>query len=103
MTKAEKEKAKLQKAKDAYVKFEEGIQIIERTIMQLNATSNESEPICRCVCNLNVTLEIAKQALDYMIQKLNDDKLERETNGGDCYKPIAWDPNPWKCPKEPEE
>ena len=38
-----------------------------------------------------------------MIQKLNDDKLEREQNGGDCYKPIAWDPNPWKCPKVPEE
>ena len=50
MTKAEKEKKKLEQAQEAYVKFEEGIQIIERTIMQLNATGDGSEqPICR-VC-----------------------------------------------------
>ena len=48
MTKAEKEKKKLESAKEAYIKFEEGIQIIERTIMQLNATGYGSEqPICR--------------------------------------------------------
>ena len=47
MTKAEREKKKLEKAQEDYVKFEESIAIIERTIIQLNTTSNESEPICR--------------------------------------------------------
>jgi len=47
MTKEEKEKRKLKDAEEAYTKFKEGIQLIERTILQLNATSNETEPICK--------------------------------------------------------
>ena len=48
MTKAEKEKKKADDAQEAYDKFKDGIQIIERTIMQLNASGDGSPaPICR--------------------------------------------------------
>ena len=64
----------------------------------------------KCVCNLNVTLTSAKSALDYMIQKLRNDTIERFQNkdgggviGETCYNPIEWDKNAWECPKKPEE
>ena len=48
MTKTEKEKRKLKDAEDAFKKFEEGIKIIERTILQQNdATEDGTEPICK--------------------------------------------------------
>ena len=50
-----------------------------------------------------MTLENAKHALDYMIQKLRNDKLERKDSEEVCYNPIDWDLNPWQCPKQPAE
>ena len=54
----------------------------------------------KCICKLNVTLEEAKQALDFMIQDLYERK---EVNKQECYNPtnITWDQHPWECPKKP--
>jgi len=72
MTKAEKEKALLEKAEQKYKDFVDGIQLIRRNIFQ-NLTGEDAE-LCQCVCKLNVTLEEAKQALDFMIQELYERK-----------------------------
>ena len=37
------------------------------------------------------------------MQKIVEDKSEREQNGELCYNPVDWDKNPWQCPKQPEE
>ena len=55
----------------------------------------------KCVCNLNVTLETAKQALADMIQTFEDEQLERTENDETCYNPVVWDKHPWQCLKEP--
>jgi len=98
MTKAEKEKALLEKAEKKYKDFVNGIQLIRRNILQ-NLTSEDPE-LCQCICKLNVTLEEAKQALDFMIQDLYERK---EVNKQECYNPtnITWDQHPWECPKKP--
>lgn len=105
MTKDERELRKMEDAKDAMIKFIENIQTINRTLVKErmdNGTVNGTEPICKCICDLSVTLDHAKESIDYMKRKLELDMMERKVFGTKCYSP-EWDKNPWQCKDEPEE
>lgn len=104
MSKDERERRKIEDAKAAIIKIHESIQTINRTLVQermVNGT-NTTEPICKCICDLSVTLDHAKESIDYMIRKLEEDMMEWKINGTKCYS-HKWDNNPWQCNKEQEE
>ena len=51
----------------------------------------------KCVCKLNVTLEEAKQALEFMLQDLHD---KVEVKKQECDNPINITNVHWECPEK---
>ena len=54
------------------------------------------------MCDINVTLDDAQEALEFMIEKLEEDTAEMKREKKECYTTAAKDENPWQCVAEPE-
>ena len=54
------------------------------------------------MCDLKVKLDDAKEAIKYMIRKLEEDMMEIRRSRGTCDYP-PWDKHPWQCFDETED